>query len=353
VSALIAPEARAAAPDAPVRRRRLGPVRHVAGVVLALALVLGVLPRVGGVDWRQIAVSAGGVSPGVLAGLAALWAAGLLAHTITLTAALPGLSHRRALLLSLTGSAVANVLPVGGAAGVALNVRMARAWRFSPIAIGAYTVVTNVWDVLAKFALPLAALPLLVITGSGGASHLTAATVAVVAVAAVGAVVLPATAALLTSSTTTDRAGRAGDRLLGRWLRSRSLHSGLMQLHHASRPIVRDRWRPLSLGMAVYTALLFLLLLACLTATGADMGVGAVLVGFTVERLLTLAGLTPGGTGVVEVGLTTALLAFPGSAVGVTAGVLLYRLLTYGLEIPVGGAALVGWLWHRRAQAAR
>ena len=66
-----------------------------------------------------------------LVALVALWALGLLSHTVTLTAALPTLTHRRALTLSLTGSAVANVLPLGGAAGIALNYRMTRHWGFT------------------------------------------------------------------------------------------------------------------------------------------------------------------------------------------------------------------------------
>lgn len=69
----------------------------------------------------------------------------------------------------------------------------------------------------------------------------------------------------------------------------------------------------------------------------------ALLVGFTSERLLTLIPLTPGGAGVVEVGLAGTLLLFGGDPAGVVAGVLLYRLLTFALEIPVGGATLAGW----------
>ncbi|MFC6345406.1 hypothetical protein ACFP8W_25705, partial [Nocardioides hankookensis] len=63
------------------------------------------------------------------------------------------------------------------------------------------------------------------------------------------------------------------------------------------------------------------------------------------------AGLTPGGAGVVEVGLTGALIGLGGAAASVVAGVLLYRALTYGLEIPVGGAGLAVWLWLRRRSA--
>jgi uncharacterized membrane protein YbhN (UPF0104 family) len=32
----------------------------------------------------------------------------------------------------------------------------------------------------------------------------------------------------------------------------------------------------------------------------------------------------------------------------VAAGVVLYRALTFGLEIPVGGLLLAGWAWGRR-----
>jgi uncharacterized membrane protein YbhN (UPF0104 family) len=112
--------------------------------------------------------------------------------------------------------------------------------------------------------------------------------------------------------------------------------------------IVRTSWRRLSIGTVLYTVLLFGLMLGCLAAAGAGLGIAAVLAGFTVERLLTLAGLTPGGAGLVEVALASTLLAFPGAPVGVTLGVLLYRALTFGLEIPVGGTVLVGWLWTQR-----
>ena len=76
------------------------------------------------------------------------------------------------------------------------------------------------------------------------------------------------------------------------------------------------------------------------------------LVGFAAERLLTLAGLTPGGAGLVEVGLAGLLVALGGDPVAVVSGVLLYRLFTFGLEIPVGGVSLAAWLWLRRASRA-
>ena len=94
-----------------------------------------------------------------------LWATGLFVYSFVLTAALPGLSRQRALNLNLTGSAVANVLPFGGAAGMSLNYLMMRSWGFSTAGFSAYTLITNVWSVLLKLALPAVALTALLVSG--------------------------------------------------------------------------------------------------------------------------------------------------------------------------------------------
>jgi uncharacterized membrane protein YbhN (UPF0104 family) len=299
-------------------------------VIGALGL-LALFPLVTGAPWRAIASTVFSVPTATLVGLVGLWAAGLVSHTVTLTAALPGLTHRRALLLSLTGSAVANVLPLGGAAGIALNFRMTRAWGFSSAAFASYTVVSNLWDVLTKFMVPLVMVPVMVLglPVHPGLAHLALGT-------ALALPILGGAAALLILHP--RLAGRLGTRV-----------------EHVRLTVagtVLDRWRRLSAGMAVYTASLFALLVSCLTVTSAKVGIGVVLLAFCAERVSTLAGLTPGGVGVVEVGLAGALMLSPAAdAAGVAAGVLLYRALTFGLEIPVGGLLLAGWAWRQRARA--
>jgi uncharacterized membrane protein YbhN (UPF0104 family) len=273
----------------------------------------------------------GAIPVEALVALVALWAAGLVAHTFTLAAALPGLTHRRAMLLSLTGSAVANVLPLGGAAGVALNYRMTRRWGFTSDGFASYTVVTNVWDVLAKLILPAALLPLMMVglpVGTGVGRVLTGAAVAFPVVAGVALFLLfhPRAAA--------------------------SLGAPVGRVQVSAARVVTGAWRRLTAGMALYTVLLLALLTACLDVAGAGIAWPVVLVAFCVERLATVVGLTPGGLGLVEVGLTGALMLSPGAdAAGVAAGALLYRALTFGLEIPVGGLLLAGWSWRQRVAA--
>lgn len=306
-------------------------VAALAGVA-AVALLL---PVVTGVPWGVVGDAVAHVPGWALPVLPVLWAAGLTAHTITLTAALPGLTHRRALLLSLTGSAVANVLPLGGAAGIALNHRMTRRWGFDGTAFASYTVVTNLWDVLAKLVLPVVAVPLVASALPGGAG--------------VGRLLVLAAAALAL-------VGIGAGRLLLRerpvpWLRGRPAR-WVERVRGAAGSVVRTAWPRLSLGMTLYTLLLLALLVACLAATGAGVPLAVVVVAFCGERIATLAGITPGGLGLVEVGLVAALLVAPGaSAAGVAAGVVLYRALTFVLEIPVGGLLLVAWWWRQRGAA--
>lgn len=332
-----------------------GPVlRWAVGVAVAAALLGLALPALSGVGWAGAVATLLRVPGAWLVGLAVLWLAGLATHTVTLTAALPRLTHRQALTLSLTGSAVANVLPLGGAAGVALNYSMVRRWGFGRREFAAYTVVTNVWDVLAKLLLAAVVLPLVAVTGGlalgalGGAVAAVGATGALVAGTALACVVSRRTALVVGSGA--ERLATGALALVGS-ARQPALGAAVLHLHDQSHPLVSRRWGRLSAGMAGYTMLLLCLWVACLHVVGLSPGFAVVLLAFTVERLATLAGLTPGGAGVVEMGMGGVLLVAGASPVGVLAAVALYRAFTFLLEIPVGGAGLAAWWWRQRRRA--
>lgn len=334
-------------------RRSAGTLVHLALAAGGLAVVGWMFPALMGTTWAAMWSTVSAVSPALLVGLLTLWVAGLVAHTVTLTAAMPGLRHNQALTLSLTGSAVANVLPVGGAAGVALNCQMASRWGFTRRAVASYTVITNLWDVLAKVLLPLVLIPVVLADASVArqATHLVV--VAGLTLPAIGGLA----AWLLFSPTGLRGVERIAQRLCGRSQRwSERAARLLAAAHHvrsASVDLARRHWPRLTFGMAAYTGLLFLLLWACLAATGAHVPVGLILVAVCGERLATLIGVTPGGIGFVEIGLAAVLLLAPDSSgTAIAAGVLLYRLLTFGLEIPVGGALLALWARQTRSPLA-
>lgn len=322
------------------------PARAAATLALAATVLWWVLPKVAGVSWTAITAMLASISVRAAIGLATLWMAGLFAHSFVLTAALPGLSRRRALTLNLTGSAVSNVVPFGGALGAALNLRMIRSWRFQRGSYATFLVVTNIWDVLAKLALPVVAITLTVAAGILPTSALRSGAVAG-ACAAVALLLLAA--AILWSDRLAQRVARTVA-LLARRLapRRESTAAGiageLLQARDRVRAVVGSHWPQLTTGMATYVALQGALLWFCLRSVGLTEPAYAVMAALAADRLLSLIPLTPGGAGFAEVGAAATLIGFGADPLAVTAGVLLYRAFIFLLEIPVGGVWLGCWL---------
>jgi uncharacterized membrane protein YbhN (UPF0104 family) len=315
----------------------------------AVAVVAVALPRVTGTPWSEIGTALARPSWTQLALLAVIWLAGLWVHTPSLTAALPGLTHRRALLLNLSGSFVSNLLPLGGAAGTVVNWRMARGWGFSATAFARWAVVTNLADTLVKLALPGIFLCWFAI-GSRAAPGTVGTS------AAVGAGLLVVVLVAVTLVVRDDRPLRAAggwvDRLSGRFRLVPSAPEGwgerAARFRLDSTRLVRDGWGRMLGGKLGYAALQALLLWCCLRVVGGPVAPVVVASAFVVERVLSMVVLTPGATGVVEVGMAAVLAALGAEPAAAAAGVLLYRALVVGMEIPVGGLALLGWWAGRR-----
>ncbi|MGN6723747.1 MAG: hypothetical protein ACTHJM_14145, partial [Marmoricola sp.] len=98
--------------------------------LVALLLWKVLLPAIGS-NVHDVVHAITHVSLFHLSGLTVLWFVGLLIYSFVLTGALRGLNTGQALTLNLTGSAVANVMPFGGAVGMSLNYYMLRAWNMS------------------------------------------------------------------------------------------------------------------------------------------------------------------------------------------------------------------------------
>jgi putative heme transporter len=332
--------------------RNAGKVRRATVSVLvgvaATAMVV-LLPHVVGTTWTTVGGLLGQISMAGVAGLAVVWIAGLFSHSFVLAASLPGLTKRRGLTLSLTGSAVANVLPLGGAAGTGLNFAMTRRWGFSSTAFAGFLAVTTLVNVVTKLGVVVIALALIPAVHTALPAGRT------------GLLLVPVLAALglvawvLLSAPAAAWCGRGLDRLAGlvRSGQRPALESSLPELRLSILRVFRGGWMPMSAGMAGYLFLQAALLWLCFHVLGASLGVPALIAGLAVERLLTLIPITPGGAGVVEVGTTAALIALGGDPAVVTAGLLLFRGFTFLLEIPVGGTTLAIWLLRNRRGTAR
>jgi uncharacterized membrane protein YbhN (UPF0104 family) len=77
----------------------------------------------------------------------------------------------------------------------------------------------------------------------------------------------------------------------------------------------------------------------------ADVSTAKVLAVFSFSRLLSAVPVTPGGVGVIDLGYIGGLAAgLPESEkAAVVAAVLIFRALTYGIQIPIGAFTYMVW----------
>jgi putative heme transporter len=89
-------------------------------------------------------------------------------------------------------------------------------------------------------------------------------------------------------------------------------------------------------------------------AVGAGIPWKGLLLAYGAGQLAANLPITPGGLGVVEGSLTIALVAFGGSTSSSVAAVLLYRLISFWLTLPLGWGiwAWLGWTGRRRPAQA-
>jgi uncharacterized protein (TIRG00374 family) len=263
---------------------------------------------------------------------------------------LPGLGFLRALTMTQASQAAASTLPGGEAVGVALAIGMLRAWGFEagPIAVGA--VLVSVWNMALKVGMPLLAIVLLAI-GGGSHSALDAAALVGLAILVAG---LAAGVAVIWSDHQAHRVGEAVGRGLS-WakarIRRRAVHGvgdRFVRFRNGAIGILRRRWHVLTISTIIGNLAVFAVLLVSLRAldvSASEVSVVEAFAAWALVRLLTAIPITPGGIGIVELGLSGALIAFGGARAEVVAAVLLFRVLTWLPSVVVGIPAAL--LWRR------
>jgi putative heme transporter len=325
-------------------------LREHAAQVVGLVLVLGVfglvLPRVAdyGAVWRVIS----GLAAGYLALLAGAAILNLLTFAPPWQAAMPGLAFRNALVMSQAATAASNVLPGGDAIGMAVSYSMLRRWGFRVEQVAIATGAFSVWNVIANVCFAVLGVGLLALGGESDALLTTAAAIGAVALV----VMLVAIGLVLRDERYARSVGAIAERLANRGLAIvrrapvRGWDVRLASFRDEAIGLVRHRWIGLTLATLAGHLTVFLVLLVSIRAVGvpsAAVSFGEVFASWALIRIITTIPVTPGGLGVVELGLTGALVSFGGNRVDVVAGVLLYRALTYVPPIVFGGICLLVW----------
>jgi putative heme transporter len=217
--------------------------------------------------------------------------------------------------------------------------------------------VAGIWNQLFALGAPAVALALL---GLAGEDNRLLRTVALIGLT-VFVLVVAAFAAALSTGELAHGIGNLAARLVNRALRPVKRGpvawngNSLAAFRRHAIGLLRRRWWALTLATVAGQLAVFLVLVVCLRT----LGVGADQVTLTeafaawaLVRLLGSVPLTPGGVGIVELGLTGALVAFGGDNEGVLAAVLLYRVLTVVPTLVLGLLAGVTWRRLRPQDAA-
>jgi uncharacterized membrane protein YbhN (UPF0104 family) len=285
--------------------------------------------------------------------IATLW--NIATYWLVMISSLPGSNVWQAMKVNQTSTAVSNTLPGGGAIGVAITYGMYSSYGFSKSDITLSIAVSGVWNNFVKLGMPVIALLLLALQGDASGSLVIAGIVGVAALAA--AVVL--FALVLKSEALAAKVGRGLGTvvsLFSRLIRRPpvALEQTVVSFRRNCIGLLRTRWVHLTVSALVSHLSLYLVLLLSLRDVGVsedEVSWVQVLAAFAFVRLISALPITPGGVGVVELGLTAALITAGGADAEVAAGVLVYRALTYLLPIPIG--AFLYLRWRHGAQARK
>jgi uncharacterized protein (TIRG00374 family) len=286
--------------------------------------------------------------------LAAAW--NLVTYWLLMMTSLPGLTLAQAMVATETSTAIANTVPGGPALGLGATYSMYASWGFSRPAVALAITVSGFSDLFAKLAMPAAALLFIALNGDTSPGLVLAALV--------GAVLLAGLVVLfwmtLHSDSTARRAGRVLARIASPILAWRNKpppewKEALVAFRREAISLLATRgWQLVTTSLLSHVSLFFVLLLALRHVGVSEEQVGweEALGAFAFMRFLSALPLTPGGLGIMELGLSAALAYAGGPRVEVVAAVLVFRALTYLVQIPFGAITYAYWQHSRRWQQA-
>lgn len=339
---------------AAMRSRRRVLLRGALGLALAALLFVLVVPRIA--DYGSVGHELGKVPAGWAAALAASALVNVLTTALPWRALLPRLSWRGALGFTQASTALTMVLPGGAPLGMAISFGLLRRLRVGSGDAGFAVALTGLWSQVMILLYPLVGVAL--VLGSGQLSG-TAAAIAGVSAAAAACLAAVAAAGLRSDAAARRLGNATGAIARGVARRLRRPLPGwngetLVRLRGERLRLLGRRWPALTVTTLVNQLTAYLVLEISLRAVGISFGELPLAEGFlawSIGRLISSLPLTPGGFGVVELGLIGTLVGFGAPHAKVVAAVLLYRGVIIAPTLVVGAWGLL-WLQLRRGAAA-
>jgi uncharacterized protein (TIRG00374 family) len=332
---------------------------RVAQIAFSIVIVVGIfafaIPRLA--DYSAVWHAIGEMTSLEIAVLAGATLFNLFTYWWQNMASLPGLRLWPAAVCNQTTTSIADTIPAGGYIAVGVGYAIYRSWGFSNAAIALSVLVTGIWNIFMKLGLPVIALAALAVTGQASASLVTAALIGLaVLVAAVTLFAL-----VLWKKSFARRIGDFFARLANRVRKVfhkdpvKDWGEVAVQFRRKTIDLVADRWGILTLTTVLSHLALYAVLVLALRSVGVseqELSWAQILGVFAFGRLVTAIPITPGGLGMIELSYIGGLILAGRSHADVppevfraqvAAAVLVFRLLTYGIQIPIGGVTYLIW----------
>jgi uncharacterized membrane protein YbhN (UPF0104 family) len=338
------------------KRKRL---IRVAQVAVSLVIIVGIfafaIPKIAhyGDVWKAVQ----NMTWLEITSLIAMSLFNIFTYWPQMTASMPGLTLAQAAVNNQSTTSIANTLPGGGWIATGVAYTMYRSWGFTNAEIGLTTIVTGIWNTFVKLIMPVIALIALAATGRASGS--------LIVPTVIGIVVLVVAIGLFAGMLAEKSVARAVGGGLGKVaslvrkpFHRPAVHWGEAgaRFRHQTIELIAKRWVPLSFYSLLSHFGLYLVLLLALRNVGVsekEVNWAQVLGVFAFVRLISLVPITPGGVGLVELGYIGALYVAGKNHADVpldvfkaqiTAAVLVFRTLTFVLQIPLG--ALTYGIWR-------
>jgi uncharacterized protein (TIRG00374 family) len=275
----------------------------------------------------------------------------IIIYVTPYTAALPGLAFKPAFYTRQTSFMISNVIPGGGAWGLAVQYGMLSSYGYGPAPASATIGITSVWNTFVTLSLPVVALVGLAVTGQSNSQATTITLIAaLVVVAMIGVFAL-----ILRSESFARKLGGWTDRIIdwGAGLIHKTVDvdavAGIVHFRNSIVDVVHDRWLLVTLAnvgqQLAQFSILYLAVVALQGGFDGPVSLIEAFAAFAFGRLATFIPVPPGGLGTTDAIITAALTNFGMDGNAALAATMVWRAATYFPQVIIGVITML--LWRR------
>jgi uncharacterized protein (TIRG00374 family) len=346
------PDAVAQPPKAKFGKQQIiGTIITLVVLVLVFAIVL---PQFG--DYSAAWTAIQNMTTGQIGLIVAATVGLILFYVFPYTAAMPDLAYRPGFKTRQTSFMISNVIPAGGAFGLAVQFAMLSSYGYKATPTTATIGITGVWNTLVTLSLPLVAIILLAVTGQSSAGN----TAAVIFAAFLVVVMIGGFALILRNESFARRIGGWGNAIIGWGARllkkdvSFDAVDAIVEFRAGIIDVVKDRWILITVANVGQQLIQFAILYFAVVALqgGFDGPVSLVecLAAFSIGRLTTFIPIPPGGLGTTDAIINGMLTTFGMNNNDALAATLVWRAATYFPQVFIGLITFIMW---RREQTKK